>query len=145
MTKEDMAALLNGREMGDEITDAEEVMALESRLFVIFGYSDDNVEIRGVDREEVGMYGGGTFRLGPAQVLKDWDEIDTEDKAECRRFFETENVGKEIEAVWCEVDGICCDGICWTFKTEVPHATFDVMEDGEVWCRGIVISAEDLK
>ncbi|MRW88815.1 KTSC domain-containing protein [Duganella sp. FT80W] len=30
------------------------------------------------------------------------------------------------------------------YRTTVPHATFDIMEDGIVYCRGIVISVVDL-
>lgn len=47
MTKEQMAALLNGREYGDEITRAEHQIARASGLVVVFGYSDDNMEVRG--------------------------------------------------------------------------------------------------
>ena len=32
----------------------------------------------------------------------------------------------------------------WTYETPVPHATFDVMEDGDLFCRGLVIAVSDL-
>lgn len=37
-----------------------------------------------------------------------------------------------IDAVWCKGD------FCWTYSTNIPHATFDIYEDGEKYCRGIV-------
>ena len=46
MTKEELAAMLNGREYGKEITKAEEEKAKANGLVVIYGYSDDNVELR---------------------------------------------------------------------------------------------------
>ena len=32
----------------------------------------------------------------------------------------------------------------WTYMTDIPHATFDVMDDGELYCRGIVFALADL-
>ncbi|WP_312435472.1 KTSC domain-containing protein [Janthinobacterium sp.] len=32
----------------------------------------------------------------------------------------------------------------WTFRTDVPHATFEIVEGGEPYCRGIVIDVADL-
>lgn len=31
------------------------------------------------------------------------------------------------------------------FTVEIPHETFDIFEDGEPFCRGIVFSVNDLK
>jgi hypothetical protein len=39
---------------------------------------------------------------------------------------------KYIDAVWCEGE------YSWTYKTNIPHATFDIWEDGEKYCKGIV-------
>ena len=51
------------------------------------------------------------------------------------RVFE-EN-GKYIDAVWCEGE------YCWTYSTNIPHATFDIYEDGEKYCKGIVFERGD--
>lgn len=106
MTKEQMAALLNGREIGQEITKDEEHIAKESGLLVVFGASDDLMEFRGKYRQEFDCYDGGKFPF--------------------------------IEAIWGR------DDISWQYETELPHATFDIMEDGEVYCRGIVIDMGDI-
>ena len=74
MTKESLAALITGREIGDEVTPAESIEAKNARLVVVYGASDDLTEFSGF----------------------------------------------------------------------IPHATFEVFEDGEVWCRGIVFSMDDL-
>ena len=40
-----------------------------------------------------------------------------------------------IEALWCEEDG----GPSWTYRTTAPHETFNIMEEGDVYCIGLVI------
>lgn len=47
MTKESLAAILNGRTYGDEITKEEEAQAKAAELVVIYGASDDLVEFGG--------------------------------------------------------------------------------------------------
>lgn len=37
-----------------------------------------------------------------------------------------------IDALWCKGNAD------WTYKTNIPHATFDIFDDGEPYCRGIV-------
>lgn len=50
-----------------------------------------------------------------------------------------------IDAVWC--DGMNRDGLpaTWTYETEIPCERFDIWEDGEIYCVGLVFSIEDLK
>lgn len=43
-----------------------------------------------------------------------------------------EDTDKYIDAVWCDGE------YSWTYKTNIPHATFDIYEDGEKYCKGIV-------
>lgn len=41
-----------------------------------------------------------------------------------------------IDAIWCK------DEFSWTYKTNIPHATFEVYDGGEPYCRGIVFEKE---
>ena len=41
-----------------------------------------------------------------------------------------------IDAVWCGGD------YCWTYNTNIPHAVFDIYEDGEKYCEGIVFQLD---
>jgi hypothetical protein len=57
-----------------------------------------------------------------------------------------------IEAVWCDEDAKAPGGdhYAWTYKTQIPHATFDIvehMEGGGVsyYCRAIIFNINDLK
>lgn len=70
MTPQEFAALLNGREYGEEITREEEALAKAHGLVVVFGYS-------------------------------------------------------------------------WIYQTDIPHATFEIVEGDDPYCRGIVFALAD--
>lgn len=111
MTKESLAALLNGREYRDEITHSEEDAAKAAGLVVVFGGSDDLCELRGAITDERDCYNGGSMKIK----------------------------GKLLKMLWCKEPGYS-----WTYSTNIPHAVFDIMEDGEKYCRGIVFAIADL-
>ncbi|MBQ7756453.1 MAG: hypothetical protein IJ031_03125 [Oscillospiraceae bacterium] len=50
-----------------------------------------------------------------------------------------ENGDKYIDAVWCESE------FTWTYKTNIPHAVFNIYDDEEKYCRGIVFSTKENK
>lgn len=136
--KESLAARLNGREIGDEITSEEEKLAKTNGLVVIFGASDDLCELRGAIEDEVGCYDGGTVFIGrDGKILQ---EIDDDDREVLEKYglykaaHDARMNAIQVEAEWCEVEDYS-----WTYSTTTPHATFDILEDGEPYCRGIVI------
>lgn len=130
MTKEQLAVLLNGREIGQEIDASEAAEAKRAGLVVVFGDSDDLCEFRGAIYDEAGCYDGGDIFITRTGKLLD------EHEEPCRcRFCSYQDVKKgclKIEAQWC------MDGYSWTYATDIPHATFDIKEDGVNYCRGIV-------
>lgn len=137
LTKEELASLLTGREIGDEISEVECEHAKESGLIVIFGASDDLMEFRGVCEDELGCYNGDTALIDAKGLLPERDNI--EDDGELEEYFKRKKTAKTIESLWCKEGEYS-----WTFKTSVPHATFEIVEDDEPYCRGIVISITDL-
>lgn len=108
MTLKEFAKTLDGREYGHEITKEEEILAKELGFVVVFGYSDDNAELRGAIYDEIGCYDGG--------ILKHDDLPD------------------EIYADWCPDDIDCA----WAYGTSIPHETFYIYDNGELYCVGIV-------
>lgn len=135
MTKEELAAKLNGREYREEITNEESHNAKTWGLVVVFGGSDDLMEFRGAINDEIGSHGGKMADITPDGLL----ENKCED--ECCPYYERlKSKAAFIEALWCaEPD------YSWTFKTKIPHATFEIMEDGEHYCRGIVFALSDVE
>lgn len=137
MTKEKFAALLNGREIGNEISSEESELAKAHGLVVIYGASDDLTEFTGAIHDEYGAYDSTTHKLDRKGVLPDRDTID--DDEELKDFFKREPKAATIDALWCKEGDYS-----WTFKTKIPHATFEIVEDGKPYCRGIVIKLESL-
>lgn len=136
-----LAAALNGIGYDDGISVAVEAQAKSSGLIIVFGASDDLLELRGAIHDEIGCHGTKTFKIGLHGVLKRWDEVDHDDEAECEAYFKTKgSATKQLTAVWCPKDLKCS----WAYKLDAPHVTFDIMEDGELYCRGIVFSVADL-
>ena len=138
MTAKELAAVLSGREYGMEISREEEQEAKAAGLVVVYGYSDDSVELRGAIDAEVGAYDGGTIFVTPAGILEE-PACDSAENCECPHFTAAKKTAKTIKAVWCGGEA------AWTFETDIPHETFTVFEDGEAFCIGIVFSVADLE
>lgn len=137
MTKETLAALLNGREYGSEMTKSERDAAKALGLVIVFGYSDDNTEFYGAMSDEVSCYGGKDIKINSGGPV----DIEEEEREVLKKFNVLDQVlGKShtITAIWDK------EGYAWTYKTDIPHASFDIMEDGSKYCRGIVFSIKDL-
>jgi len=133
MTIQEFAKMLDGREMGNEMTWEQKEQAKALGFVVVFGYSDDNAEFRGVIEDEVGCYDGGKIYLNEDGIFEECEE-------DCKYSRIAKKKCKVIEAVWD--DG---SGISWKYETDIPHATFDVMEDEEdIFCVGIVFDIKSL-
>ncbi|EKT4476601.1 hypothetical protein LU640_29290 [Pseudomonas monteilii] len=137
MTKEELAAQLNGLEYTTRIPGALIVAAQSAGLVILCGASDDLMEFYGARREEIGCYAGGTAFVDAGGVLPDRDCLDGDE--ELAEYVQRQKLAKPIEALWCKEPGYS-----WTYKTDIPHATFEVVEDEEPYCRGIVFALADL-
>ena len=123
----EIAEKLNGIAYGENVREIE-TEAKEHGVVIVMGASDDLMEFSGAIEDEGGCFDGG-------DVYFDRDGVSQDDT-------ERANV---IEALWCE--GHDENGIkaTWSYNTEIPHETFKVFEDEELYCIGIVFSVEDLK
>lgn len=137
MTKEQFAARLTGREYTEEITKEEEQIAKASGLIVIFGASDDAMEFRGWIRDEIYPSKSEPTLLSCDGVLPPWEDV-SDDPNNAKTWLDQKARCKPIQALWCAEGD---NGPAWTYKTEIPHATFEILEDGQPFCRGIVILA----
>ena len=139
MTPQELAAKLNGCEYGSEIDRATEHAARADGLVVVFGASDDLIEFRGAIHDEAGAYEGGEVAVDSAGILPEFeDEAGYPDaKDRLRGWFQREPRAMTVTANWDQ------DGYSWTYTTEIPHETFEVMDDGERYCRGIVFRLAD--
>jgi hypothetical protein len=105
----------------------------EAGLAAVFGTSDDLMEFCGAIFDEIGCWNGGNAYLTRNGLLK--NECGAED---CTYYLRERQKASVIEAIWAK------DDISWQYKTAISHVTFDVLEDGEVYCRGIVFALADV-
>ena len=140
MTKEQLAALLHNRQYREEITKEERQAAKAAGLVVVFGRSDDLMEFAGAITDQVGT---------DAYITQDGQlyEPGCEDE-DCPHEQKIRAACKTISAVWYDEEKVfhkpSGEPYSWTYKTDIPHTTFDIMEDGDPYCRGIVFSINDL-
>ena len=137
LSKELLAGLLTGREYGSKMAKEEELQAKAAGLIVIVGGSDDLMDFRGFVHAERGYYPGRVALIDAAGLLPVREDIEDDDVL--KDFFAREPGARAVEALWC-----VGEGYSWKFRTDVPHATFEIEEDGEPYCRGIVIDVADL-
>lgn len=105
-------------------------------LVIIYGASDDLMEFAGAIADEVGAYEGCTVYLNDNGLLQNECEDD-----DCPYFKKVRASAATIEAEWAPEDE---PDLSWRYKTDIPHVTFNVMEDGVVYCRGIVFALADV-
>lgn len=135
MTAQEAAATLNGNEYAREGSKDLFAAMREAGLVAVFGASDDLTEFRGAINDEASAYGGAEHYLTRAGLLE----------SECRQgdtcpYFE-KLLGAMEPAIHAQWDQ---GGYSWLISTDLPHATFDIVEDGEPYCRGVVIAVADL-
>lgn len=139
MNAKELAEKLNGSEYPFRLKPegAEEIK--DAGLVIVFGYSDDLIEVRGAIRDESGCFNGATRLIDGEGFLPAYDDI-CDEEVEAEKYFARKPKAKKIEAVW----GDTPPEPAWTYETDIPHETFLIMEDGEVYCRGIVFTLQDL-
>lgn len=138
MDAKELAAKLNGREYWREITDEEVRQAKEAGLVVVFGASDDLIEFRGAIRDEGDCYDGGEILIDSKGVLPSWDSA-SECEESAQEYFERKAKARTIEALFAKEGSYT-----WTYCTVIPHETFEIVEDGEPYCRGIVFNIGEI-
>lgn len=135
-TAESIALMLTGREFPLDIPKDILAKAKAAGMVIVYGHSDDLMEFAGAIDDEIGVEGGGAAHLDRKGVLvRDQCESDEEIADHMIR----KRTSRKIEALWC-AEG----DYSWTYATDLPHSTFDVVEDGTPYCRGIVFALADL-
>lgn len=128
---------LNGREYGAELTLEEEKQLQKQGLIVVFGASDDLCEFSGAITDEVDCYEGGTIHIDKNGLFQPCG-CDCEDT--CVHAQEAKKRCKTITAEWCDPLSF----FTWSYKTNIPHEEFSIMENGESYCQGIIFDINSL-
>lgn len=127
LTLKSAAQQMNGNEYTEEGSRELFDQMKENRMVAVFGASDDLMEFHGAIEDEVGAYGGGSAYIDSNGLV----ENRCGEGDDCPNFKPS---GELVEALWLQND----INASWTYKTDIPHETFDIMEDDKIYSRGIV-------
>mgnify|MGYP005756307979 CR=1 FL=1 len=134
MDVKEAAAALNNSQYRNEGSRELFQRMKEAGLVAVYGASDDLMEFEGAIRDEIGAWEGST-----TYVTKDGLLVNECEDDDCPHFKRLKAKSAVIEALWCEEGDYS-----WTYRTAIPHETFEVLEDDDKYCRGIVFSLYDL-
>jgi hypothetical protein len=145
MTVKEWAEKISGFEYpADELDNLNKEMAADG-IIIAYGVSDDLLAFRGVIYDEVGAYEGVGVRIasrgkGTAFIFDDEENKDTKE-------FNRKEIAamQKIKAIWAPRNDDEEVFASWLIETEIPHETFDIMEAGELFCRGIVFHVDNIK
>lgn len=131
MNIKQFAEMLNGRAYINEITKDEIKLAEELGFVVVYGASDDLIEFEGAINDESYCYKGGEIYLDENGIFEDC-------ACKCKYWAEAKEKAKIINAIWGECE------YAWQFETDIPHEIFEIFDDGEKYCKGIVFDIKSL-
>ena len=72
-------------------------------------------------------------------LSKVWVHAELNDNGVAPITLEMLAKARTIEALFAKEPGYT-----WIYKTDIPHETFEIVEDGEPYCRGIVFNIGDI-
>lgn len=127
MDVKEVAKHMDGVEIRNEDRRLSEIK-LDEGVVVVFGASDDLMQFRGALNDESDVIDGGIVTIGIDGILE----------SKCN--------ATQIEALWCPSRSNDPDNVStsWSYKTDIPHETFLVLDGDEVYCQGIVFSMKGL-
>jgi len=120
----------------DELSDRLSSDEHEWWIVIVSWASDDIVSFDWAISDEAGAYEWWTV-----YITKDWRLFDENscDDEECPYKEKAREDCFKINIQWDN------EWYSWTYTTDIPHETFDIMEDWEKYCRGIVFNINNLK
>lgn len=152
LTAQEVADKMHGRQYRDEDVYTDELLKA-ANLLVVYGASDDLLEVGGVINEEFGAYEGTTVYLIKTpngwRLVGDGELEDVENAIEdtvLSDFISIDTFKTHwIKSEWCPVIG----GVIyasWVITANLPEGMgsypFAIQEDGELYCRGLVIDMD---
>jgi hypothetical protein len=141
MTIQEWAERLNGRELEDG--EAEELKA--EGYVIAYVHSAALLEFRGEIDDEVSAWQGTRVNLcrrknGSYDIIPERNGC-TDNEFSLDEIFKME----KINAIWCPRD--LKDNVWAAWHIEpcyVPHLHFDIMENGNLYCRAAIFKAADI-
>ncbi|EMB43573.1 hypothetical protein [Treponema denticola] len=131
------AKLLHGFEYpAENIKKFQNEMA-KDEVIAIYGLSDDLLEFKGAMYDERGAWKGFLGRITKdLTVISEIEYLNS-------KLWNTENL-PFIQAIWNPKDLLGNIYSSWKIETDLPHKDFQILEDGKLFCIGIIIDVEDI-
>ena len=124
-TKEEIAKALDGIEYPVKIDKQIISDAAKNDLLIVYPLSDDLLEFDGIWVDEFGAWEGITVGITPMGIADDGEQC------------------QQIQSIWCpRKDGEVYAS--WLVKTDIPHASFSIKKDGDLFGNGIVINVNNI-
>ncbi|MHA1408868.1 MAG: hypothetical protein ACTSQY_00870 [Candidatus Odinarchaeia archaeon] len=140
MTLKEFAAKLN-RKYPMILSEEEIQTARENGFVIVYGASDDLIEIRGAIEDEGDCYDGGYFLIDEHGILPDFEYLDHDNEKKMENYFRRKNKPlKFIRAIWCGGE------YTWKYETDISDIkTFEIIENDNKYCLGFVFHISSLK
>ena len=135
MTKEELAELLNGRQYRHEITDGEAEQANKDGLVVVFGASDDLIEIRGAITDEIDAYDSSFVSLYRSE-LKEY--------CDCNCFYYKQALALNKLIDIYHTGYFMGKDRFWEYSVDIPFSHFYIFEGSDPYCKGIIFDIKDI-
>ena len=127
----ELVGLIGNLGYREEASDEAIAFAKENGIVIVWGESDDLIEFRGAIDEEGDCWDGGDFYINQDGLF--------EDNCDCKYAKQAKEKYVKLSAIWCGKD----TDWSWSYKIDVPHETFEIMDDDEKYCKGIVFYLKD--
>lgn len=132
MNAKQLAARLHGTDRTDKMRHELVQEAARSGLVILYRVAaDDIVGLRGAI-DCISMLDDGALYVDAAGVMPAFCQMDRSEEAPMRDWFDRKRLAAKIEVVGN------------TYRTAIPHESFDMFDCGEPYCRGIIFSTSDL-
>ena len=135
MIKE-IAKKLDGNNL-DRRLDSGDIDLQGMGFVIVYGQSDDLLELDGAIRDEYGAYNGTQIKLNSKGVIENLCESE-----DCPYYLKEEREAKFY--ISAEFDPSSIDAT-WLITSNIPHETFNIMEDDELFCKGIIFDIRSLQ
>ena len=143
MTIQEFAEKLDGGLYGSEVSSISKSQAEENGFVVVFGHSDDTTTFAGAIGDEADGFDGADIfvtKKGIVTLEEPFDDLD--EQIDFLKRYGIDLSKHKITAVWND-----SGSPLWHYKTDIPHATFDVffdIRDETPFCKGIVFDIKSL-
>lgn len=127
----ELVGLIGNLGYREEVSKEAIAFAKENGIVIVWGESDDLIEFRGAVYDEGDCWGGGEFYFNQNGLF--------EDNCDCKWAKMAKEGCVALTAWWCKSNSEWS----WTYEIAVPHETFEIMDDDEKYCKGIVFYLKD--